>query len=105
MLHAFESRSDGLVRVTTGPADPGWVKLLVQDDGDGIAEDHVSRVFDPFFTTKLGRGGSGLGLSIVYTLVNDALKGTVSVHTQRDPGAGRGTCFTLLLPLEIHGDL
>ena len=102
MLHAFESRSDGQVRVTTGPAEPGWVKLLVQDDGDGIAEDHVSRIFDPFFTTKLGRGGSGLGLSIVYTLVNDALKGTVSVQTRREPGAGQGTCFTLLLPLEIQ---
>jgi PAS domain S-box-containing protein len=102
MLHAFESRTDGVVRVTTEPVEAGRVKILVQDDGDGIAEDHVSRVFDPFFTTKLGHGGSGLGLSIVYTLVNDALKGTVSVQTQRDTGTGHGTCFTLLLPLEIQ---
>jgi len=95
MLHAFEDRTGGLVRVIAALHGESDVRITVQDDGNGIPDAHVPRIFDPFFTTKLGRGGSGLGLSVVYKLVNDALQGSISVQSQ----AGRGTAFTLLLPL------
>ncbi len=48
------------------------------------------------FTTKLGQGGSGLGLHIVYNLVQELLGGRIQVDNTPDSGA----CFTLLLPLE-----
>jgi len=99
MLHAFDSRSDGRVRVAAALQGESGVRITVQDDGNGIPDDHVPRIFDPFFTTKLGRGGSGLGLSIVYTLVNDALQGSIAVESP----AGQGTVFTLLLPLTAGG--
>ncbi|MBK7003387.1 MAG: hypothetical protein IPH35_26895 [Rhodoferax sp.] len=57
---------------------------------------HLNHVFDPFFTTKLGKGGSGLGLHIVYNLVQELLGGNIQVDNTPDSGA----CFTLLLPLD-----
>jgi signal transduction histidine kinase len=70
------------------------VLISFRDNGSGIAPEHLSRIFDPFFTTKLGQGGSGLGLSISYNIVNSLLGGHISVTSSAD-----GTTFTLDLPL------
>jgi two-component system NtrC family sensor kinase len=72
--------------------------FTAQGNGDGIAEDNLGRIFDPFFTTKLGRGGSGLGLRIVYNLAQDVLQGSVRVESTA-PIAG--TVFTVSLPLAV----
>ena len=55
-----------------------------------------SRIFDPFFTTKLGKGGSGLGMSISYNIVTSLFGGEMAVSSV----LGQGSCFTLRLPLE-----
>lgn len=72
----------------------GRVQLTLRDNGRGIAPEHLPRVFDPFFTTRLGKGGSGLGLHIVYSLVTELLGGTVHI----DSTVGEGTTVTLNLP-------
>jgi PAS domain S-box-containing protein len=95
MVHGFDGRTEGLVRLVAKCEGERHIKITVDDNGNGIAAEHVPRIFDPFFTTKLGRGGSGLGLSIVYTLVNDALRGHVPVETV----LGHGSRFELTLPL------
>lgn len=71
------------------------VEICVRDDGNGIAAEHLSHLFDPFFTTRLGEGGSGLGLSIVYSLVTGLLGGEISVESTR----GQGATFVVRLPL------
>ena len=71
------------------------IAVEVDDDGSGMGADTVARIFDPFFTTRLGRGGSGLGLHIVYNLVTCILGGNISVFST--PGAG--SRFVLTLPL------
>ena len=96
LVHAFDGMHDGEVSITAEMQGPTHVKITVQDNGVGIPPAHLERVFDPFFTTKLGRGGSGLGLNIVYNLVRDALGGSIMVSSA--PGAG--ACFTLVLPLQ-----
>jgi signal transduction histidine kinase len=73
-----------------------WIALHVRDDGNGISISNQERIFDPFFTTKMGIGGSGLGLHIVHSIVSEILGGRIAVSSQE----GRGTCFTLSLPLE-----
>jgi len=95
LLHAFEGREEGAMqlRVREMPEAP-FVELRFADDGHGIDADHLKRVFDPFFTTRLGRGGSGLGLNIVYNLVTRILGGSIDVAS--DPG--HGTVFTVILP-------
>jgi signal transduction histidine kinase len=72
------------------------VEMTFADDGRGIAETDMKRVFDPFFTTKLGRGGSGLGLHIVYSLVTRVLGGRIQAASR----PGTGTRFQISLPMK-----
>ena len=100
VLHAFDGRQKGRIEISAERLGTEQVRFTVRDNGAGIKEDHVARVFDPFFTTRLGQGGSGLGLSIVYSLVNDVLGGRIEVSSRE----GEGSCFTLTLPLVApHG--
>jgi len=95
LSHAFEGRSKGQMKLTAHPLDGGLVEIIFSDDGLGIPDEHQSRVFDPFFTTKLGKGGSGLGMSIAYNIVTSILGGTISLQSK----LGEGSSFILVLPL------
>ncbi|MBP7336445.1 PAS-domain containing protein [Niveispirillum sp.] len=81
------------------PAPPGletgdYALLSVTDRGTGMPPELLDRIFDPFFTTKPPGQGTGLGLAMVYGTVKQA-GGVILVDSQ----PGRGTCFTLWLPL------
>ncbi len=98
LVHAFEGKVNGTIYISARLAqEPDWVELEVRDDGHGIPAAHLDKVFDPFFTTKLGRGGSGLGLNIVYNLVTTTLGGQVQVFSE----PGKGARFFLRLPLHM----
>jgi signal transduction histidine kinase len=96
IMHAFDGRSEGKVELVAEYEKSDWIALHVRDDGNGISISNQERIFDPFFTTKMGIGGSGLGLHIVHSIVSEILGGRIAVSSQE----GRGTCFTLSLPLE-----
>jgi signal transduction histidine kinase len=85
--------SGGCVTLATSLAPDGGVVICVQDDGAGIAAEHLPRVFDPFFTTKADRQGTGLGLSIVRRIV-EGHGGTIRVESE----PGRGARFVIELP-------
>ena len=68
--------------------------LEVADDGEGIPKETLDRVFDPFFTTKDDGKGVGLGLAVVYGIV-ESHGGHIEVRTAE----GRGTTFEVTLPL------
>lgn len=95
MMHAFPNDRSGTVRIEAGRDSGDCIWMTVADDGKGISENDLPRIFDPFFTTRLGDGGSGLGLHIVYALVTRVLAGHIEVAS----APGRGTCFSLRLPL------
>ncbi len=82
-----------------------WLVLKVSDTGVGIPEEDLPHVFDDFYRAKSGRKkeGTGLGLAIVHRLVQ-AHGGTIQVEST----LGKGTTFTVRLPIEVHscgGDL
>lgn len=94
LVHAF----DGLARAghmtLDARADGEWVELRFIDDGNGIPPENLPHIFEPFFTTRRGRGGSGLGLHIVFNLVTWQLGGRIACAST--PGAG--AVFTIRLP-------
>jgi len=79
------------------PPDAGWVRLRVEDDGDGIPEDMRSRVFEPFVT---GRDtGVGLGLTFVKRAIHEH-GGRIAARPSEEGGA----CFEIELPLCDEGE-
>lgn len=99
MNNAFTAMgSGGHLDITAEMAGQEMVSVRIADDGCGIPEANLKRVFEPFFSTNTGEGGTGLGLSITYGLVRE-LGGSIDVKSEE----GKGTVFTLALPLVIGG--
>ncbi len=95
LLHAYGEEDAGTISISWTQTEDRLV-LTYSDDGCGIPAKHLKKIFEPFFTTKRGRGGSGLGLHIVYNLVTQKLHGTIACDSE----IGVGTTFTLRLPLQ-----
>jgi len=92
-LHAFEGRSDGVFTISARDEDDR-VHLRFVDNGVGISPENLERMCQPFFSTKIGRGGTGLGMSIVSNLVKKTLGGSMTVEST----LGVGTTFDIRLP-------
>jgi signal transduction histidine kinase len=87
-----EDRPGGRVVVRGGQV-AGWTRLVVEDDGAGMAPAVLRRAFEPFFTTRAHGSGAGLGLSVSRGLML-AMGGEVTLES----AAGRGTVATVELP-------
>ncbi|MEK7878679.1 MAG: ATP-binding protein, partial [candidate division NC10 bacterium] len=83
----------GSLKISTRAEGSEWVVVAVTDTGSGIPEAVRQRIFEPFFTTK-GEEGTGLGLSVSYSIVKRH-GGEIRVESRE----GRGTVFTLLFPV------
>jgi len=90
------SRPGGDIRIECQALDQE-VLVTVTDDGCGIPAAQIDQVFEPFFTTKAPGEGTGLGLSLVYSIVRD-MEGSISIQSPAHPGAGRGTRVLISLP-------
>jgi two-component system NtrC family sensor kinase len=95
--HAIDSRR-GTITLRTG-VEGEQVWLSVGDNGGGIAPEHLARIFDPFFTTKPAGAGTGLGLSLVRTIVQKH-HGRIQVESR----LGEGTTFRIELPIAAGGN-
>ncbi|MBF0568099.1 MAG: PAS domain S-box protein [Nitrospirae bacterium] len=84
---------EGEVKVATA-ADTEKIEIAITDNGKGIPPEIQTKIFDPFFTTKPVGVGTGLGLSISYKIIKEHL-GDIIV----DSAVGKGTTFTVRLPL------
>ncbi|MGH1398903.1 MAG: hybrid sensor histidine kinase/response regulator [Alphaproteobacteria bacterium] len=85
----------GVLSITLAddPDDDAFWRLRVGDTGEGIDPKTLAHIFDPFFTTKEQGRGTGLGLSVVYGLIQD-IGGRIVVASQ----LSRGTVFSICLP-------
>jgi hypothetical protein len=82
----------GTLRISTRP-HPAGTSLEVADSGAGLDPLIRERIFEPFFSTKHAEQGAGLGLFVVYSIVND-LGGAIRVESK----PGEGACFRVDLP-------
>ncbi len=69
------------------------VEVTVSDTGCGIPKEDIPRIFEPFFTSRSDGKGTGIGLSLVYWIIQDH-KGRIEVESE----VGKGTTFTVRLP-------
>jgi two-component system NtrC family sensor kinase len=94
--NAVQAMEDGgEITITAFPreATNDGLCLQVRDNGSGIPEEDLGRIFDPFYSTKEVGKGSGLGLSIVYGIIEQH-GGEISVASEE----GKGTTFSVYLP-------
>lgn len=100
IINGSEAMPEGgtlTIKSSTLP-DNEFVEIEIGDTGTGIPQEHLSKIFDPFFSTKDAGKGVGLGLSIVYGIINEH-KGTVEVKST----GGKGTTFFIKLPTGVSG--
>ncbi len=96
LQNAEEAIPEGGGRVTiTTSTKNGNAQIQIRDTGAGISTQIMKNIFDPFFTTKPGVKGTGLGLSVTYGIIKKH-RGEILV----DSLPGRGTTFTILLPIK-----
>jgi two-component system NtrC family sensor kinase len=97
------TRAGGSVRVRLEhDTQSNEVVLQVRDNGSGISPELLPKIFEPYFTTKegpdaSGQGGTGIGLSSCKQII-DAHSGRIRV----DSGLGKGTAFTIRLPVHVQ---
>lgn len=85
---------DGKIEITTGfQVKDGRVYINIKDNGKGISSSIADKIFLPFITDKQSEGGTGLGLSVTYSLVKSH-QGEISFKTRPN----EGTSFTVYLP-------
>ena len=72
------------------------IVLEFEDNGCGMDKETAAKVFDPFYTTKPVGQGTGLGMAISYKVIKNH-HGDISIESE----AGKGTKFTLTLPLTM----
>ena len=97
LLHGFEDREGGQIVLNIDEVGK-MVRILYRDDGRGMSSEQVRKIYDPFYTTKRGRGGSGLGMNIVFNLVTQKLGGTIECQSAE----GQGTAFVIELPRRVR---
>ncbi len=90
--------ADRMINVSVERGENERVTLTVRDDGPGMTEEIRAHLFEPFFTTKPIGKGSGLGLAVVFGLVED-MSGTISVESE----PGKGASFKIDLPAAGEG--
>lgn len=96
------SEPGGRVQVRASSGE-GRAIIEVEDEGAGIPADQQSQVFEPFFTTKDPGEGTGLGLALVYSIMED-MGGSVQIQSPVGPPERPGTRLILQLPLCSYGN-
>jgi len=93
LMHGFDKTMQGEITIEV-QSNESEIVLIYKDNGKGIKKENLKKIYEPFFTTNREGGGTGLGLNIIYSLVNKKLNGTIGCESQE----GNGATFTIKLP-------
>ncbi len=92
LIHAFNKNDLGMINIKIIKKN-NFFHLKYEDNGSGIAPSLTNRIFEPFFTTKRGQGGAGLGLYIIYNIIQEKLNGEINCKVLE-----KGTRFEIIFP-------
>jgi len=93
LIHGFQGIEKGTITIHISRQGKD-ILFVYRDNGRGMGSEEREKVFDPFYTTMRGKGGTGLGMSIVFNLVTQTLKGGIECES----APGRGVVFTMKFP-------
>ncbi len=103
LLNAIQAMHDiskeNTISIRAGLGPEGYIRVDVTDTGCGIKPGDIDHIFDPFFTTKEVGRGTGLGLSLVYSIIRTH-GGYVEVKSKTN----QGTTFSIFLPTAINNE-
>ena len=100
LLNSFQAiKGSGLIKINSAMEAPNVLKIVYEDNGPGIPVDQHERIFDPFFTTKQVGEGTGLGLYIVASIVEEH-SGSIRIDK-----ADIGARFVITLPIHPQESL
>lgn len=88
--HAYLPGEEGVINIKT-LRDGSMIELIFSDDGKGMDSKTLSKIYEPFFTLNRLEGGTGLGLSVVYSIITQQYQGTINCSSK----LGKGTTFTI----------
>ena len=94
VIHAFTEGEKGKIIIDLEKKNDNLF-ITYQDNGKGIKKEHINKIFDPFFTTNRDKGGSGLGLNIIYNIITSRLNGKITCESIEK----EGVLFLIILPL------
>jgi len=92
LSHGFENKDEGVIKLKI-TNDNMNIFFLYSDNGCGMSEENLNKIFEPFFTTGRKKGGTGLGMNIVYNLITQKLGADIEVESSPDNG------FSILIKL------
>ncbi len=98
LIHAFPNGEAGEILVACELLENDEIRMHYTDNGVGMSDKNLQKIFDPFFTTRRGAGGSGLGMHIVYNLVNQQLGGSIAIESTE----GQGIDVVITFPSNIR---
>lgn len=98
LTHGFDEGDAGTVTID-GEIRGDTLEFTFSDDGKGIPPELGNKIFEPFYTTKRNKGGTGLGLHIVFNTVTQTLGGAIHFDSAPD----KGTTYTITMPLKKDG--
>ena len=99
LVHAYDEGQTGHISITvTENEEKNRLLFHYHDDGKGIPQENLSKIFDPFFTTARSKGGSGLGLSIIYNIVTQNMNGDLRCESEES----KGTDFYFEIPVNSN---
>ena len=99
LSNAKDASNDGGRIWASAQTQDHSVVLKITDEGSGIPAEYLAHIFEPFFTTKEAGVGTGLGLALVYSII-EAHYGTIQVTSPVNNSLSNkqgGTCFTITL--------
>lgn len=100
IANARDATADTGTILCTGYREGDQVVVEVHDNGCGIAAEHLEHLFEPFYTTKEAGQGTGLGLALVYSIVEQH-EGQIQAISP-SPELGTGSCFRCHFPALVH---
>ena len=93
LIHGFSGLENRAIEMDVTRKE-GQVIFAYRDNGRGMDQKQKDKAFDPFFTTMRGKGGTGLGMSVVFNLVTQTLKGNIKLESE----IGQGVVFIMTFP-------